>query len=81
MCEPLKEFFKQPGRTQLQLAEHCGRRQATVSRWVSGQNPIPEASLPAVAEFTGIPPATLRPDLAKLFLQPAPQIGCSVDRV
>ena len=39
----------------------------TVFRWEKGIRKIDDDKLPVVAEFTGLAPSVLRPDLAALF--------------
>lgn len=70
---PLKIFRETqvPPLTQDQLAALLGVSRATVNRWENGIRKIDEEKLPEVAEKTGIAPALLRPDLAKLMREAA----------
>lgn len=57
--ELLRTYFKTNRGKQQELANHLGLGASTVSQW---QN-VPAEHVRKVAEFTGISPAELRPDL------------------
>ena len=63
---PLVAYRRQHRMTQKALGSHLDVARETVARWETGR-PIDDKLLPRVAERTGIPRATLRPDLAKLL--------------
>lgn len=63
---PLVAYRRQHGLTQKTLGSYLDVARETVARWETGR-PIDDKLLPRVAERTGIPRATLRPDLAKLL--------------
>lgn len=66
---PLKTFRERhdPPLSQQQLAEELNVARETVTRWETGARKIDDEILPKVAEFTGIHPGRLRPDLAALL--------------
>jgi transcriptional regulator with XRE-family HTH domain len=68
---PLKEYRKNhiPNLSQAQLAALLGVTRITIARWETGARNIDQEKLTAVCELTGIAPAQLRPDLAKLMGQ------------
>lgn len=74
---PLQAFRENqnPPLNRRQLADLLGVSTAAVSRWEAGERKLDEQILPMVAEKTGIAPALLRPDLARLFDQPAEAAG------
>lgn len=49
------------------LAKHLGVSVGFISNVVRGVKALPVEHLKAVADFTGIPPAKLRPDIAEIF--------------
>lgn len=57
--ETLIAYFKANRGQQIRLAKHLGLYPSTVSQWQS----VPAEHVRAVAEFTGIEPSKLRPDL------------------
>lgn len=57
--EHLKAFFKANRGKQQELASHLGLWASTVSQWEN----VPAEHVRKVADFTGIDPAVLRPDL------------------
>jgi DNA-binding transcriptional regulator YdaS (Cro superfamily) len=69
----LRAALRERGHRQRDLAVRLGVTEPTVSRWVAWARdretgvPIPAEVLPVVSEMTGLSPAALRPDLAKLF--------------
>lgn len=67
---PLKSYRERqvPPLTQEDLAKLIGVGKSTISRWEDGKRKIDDELVGVVAEKTGIPPAELRPDLAKLFV-------------
>lgn len=68
MTHPLAEFrMKNNRQSQEALGEALSVTGVTVSRWETGARKIDEAILPRVVEYTGIPAAVLRPDLAELM--------------
>ena len=66
---PLRAFreSREPPLSQEQLADFLGVSRVTVTRWELGTRRIDHEKLPSVAEKTGIAPAVLRPDLARLM--------------
>lgn len=62
-----------PPLSQQQLADLLGYDRSTVTRWELGTRKIEPEDLPNISAKTGIPPAELRPDLAKLFASPVPE--------
>jgi transcriptional regulator with XRE-family HTH domain len=66
---PLKSYRErqEPPLTQEDLAKMIGVGKSTISRWEDGKRKIDDELVGVVTEITGIPPAELRPDLAKLF--------------
>lgn len=56
-----------PPLSQGKLGEEVGVSRMTVFRWEKGIRKIDDDKLPVVAEFTGLAPGVLRPDLAALF--------------
>jgi transcriptional regulator with XRE-family HTH domain len=65
---PLRAHRKAERITLEQLAERLGVNKSTVLRWEEGV--VPEKWVIAVSKETGIAPAVLRPDLAKLMNLP-----------
>ena len=65
MQKPLPDLLKMRGLRPIDLAKGLGVDKATVTRW--GQKQVPAQRVEQVSKFTGIPPKTLRPDLAGLF--------------
>lgn len=63
----LRQFRATENLTLAALAARIGVTKATVSRWERGERKIDENLIAVVAAETGIPAATLRPDLAALF--------------
>lgn len=57
--EQLVAYLKSNRGQQIALARHLGLSPSTVSQWKD----VPPEHVRRVAEFTGISPATLRPDL------------------
>jgi DNA-binding transcriptional regulator YdaS (Cro superfamily) len=55
------------GKTASSVAKALGINKATVSRWKD----VPPDRVIAVEKATGIPRQELRPDLAKIFAEPA----------
>lgn len=70
---PLKAYRTERGLTQDALAKELGVTSISVSRWETGARKIDDALLPDIAEKTGIPKRQLRPDLAELLNEPAPE--------
>lgn len=64
----LREYLKQPGVTAIGLAAQVGVDHSRVLRWAKGA--VPAERVAAVSRATGIPAATLRPDLAAAFAEP-----------
>jgi transcriptional regulator with XRE-family HTH domain len=64
---PLKSWRLATGISQYELGLELGVTNITVSRWETGLRKIDASLLPKVARITGINPARLRPDLAKLL--------------
>lgn len=56
------------GKTASSVARALGINKATVSRWKD----VPHDRVIAVENATGIPRHVLRPDLARIFSEPAP---------
>ena len=69
----IRAALRERGHRQRDVAARLGVTEPTVSRWVAWARdretgvPIPADALPVLAEMTGMAPAALRPDLAKLF--------------
>jgi transcriptional regulator with XRE-family HTH domain len=67
----LKNFRASRGLTQADLGRELGGlSDVTISRWETGERRIDDGLVPKVAEYTGIPRAELRPDLAALLEHP-----------
>ncbi|MCC6172040.1 MAG: helix-turn-helix transcriptional regulator [Gammaproteobacteria bacterium] len=66
---PVRAFRlrQNPPLAQEVLARRIGITKPNLSRIETGQQRISENLLPRICAETGIPAATLRPDLAKLF--------------
>lgn len=70
---PLKAYRERqvPPLSQGDLARRLGLPEGTLSRYETGKR-LPDVSkLPKIVKETGIPARELRPDLAKLFAEPA----------
>lgn len=61
---PLTDFRTREGLSQDDLAKLIGVSRETITRWENGTRKPDAATLPTIAEKTGIQPSTLRPDLA-----------------
>lgn len=61
--EKLLEYFNAERGRRIALAKHLKTSPANVSMWKE----VPPHRVRAIAEFTGIPPEHLRPDLAEIF--------------
>ena len=57
--EQLVAYLKSNRGQQIALAKHLGLYPSTVSQWKQ----VPAEHVRRVAEFTGIPPTVLRPDV------------------
>lgn len=66
---PLVAHRRQHKLTQRELAERLDVARTTVARWETGRR-IDSDLVPRVSERTGIAPAALRPDLARLLKAP-----------
>jgi DNA-binding transcriptional regulator YdaS (Cro superfamily) len=64
---PLLAFRLQRGYTQVETAGLLGVSPISVCRWETGAHKIDVELIPKISRLTGIHPAELRPDLAKLF--------------
>jgi transcriptional regulator with XRE-family HTH domain len=64
---PLKDYLKQDGVRQIELATAMSKTRWTIRRWANGETPIPVGAVSKLSELTGIPVPTLRPDLAEKF--------------
>ena len=64
---PLRQYRERHSLSRQQLGEILGVSRVTVARWETGERRIDQGYLALVATKTGIPPAALRPDLAKLL--------------
>lgn len=67
----LREFRE--GKTLDEAAKHIGVNKTTLLRWEDGTVQIPAGRVIAVEQATGIPRHLLRPDLAAIFVEPAPK--------
>lgn len=67
----LTSYLSQKGITAVALGEKLGVSHSTILRWADGKVPVPAERVAAVSRATGIPAATLRPDLAAVFAEPA----------
>lgn len=65
---PLRAYRKTEGMTLEQLADRLGVNKSTVLRWEEGV--VPAKRVLTISAETGIAPAVLRPDLAKLMNPP-----------
>lgn len=65
--EHLIAYFKANRGKQRELATHLGLYPSTVSQWKD----VPSEHVRKVSEFTNIPIADLRPDLAAIFAEAA----------
>ena len=64
---PLTRYRAERGLSQRDLAKVLDVASITVSRWERGLRNIDERLLPIVERVTGIAPALLRPDLARVL--------------
>lgn len=66
---PLRAFREQqdPPLSQDKLAGMLGVSRVAVTRWELGQRNIDAVLIPIIVEKTGIAPAVLRPDLARIM--------------
>jgi transcriptional regulator with XRE-family HTH domain len=64
---PLTRYRAERGLSQRDLAKALDVASITVSRWERGLRNIDERLLPIVERVTGIAPALLRPDLARVL--------------
>jgi len=64
---PLRQYRLAKSLSQAELAARIGVHTITVTRWELGTRQIDAEQVAKIARVTGIPPALLRPDLAKVF--------------
>jgi transcriptional regulator with XRE-family HTH domain len=64
---PLRQFRKERAWTQERLAKFLGVHWTTVARWELGTRQINLEQLGRVSRLTGIEPALLRPDIARVL--------------
>lgn len=74
VIHPLRAYREQhePPLSQADLAVMLEVSRPTIWRWETGARKVDDDLLPTVSEKTGIPKATLRPDLADLLQEPKP---------
>ena len=62
---PLSAYRRAFGLSQSQLAEKIGVQAPAISKWEARPFPkyVPAEQVVAIARATGVPPASLRPDL------------------
>lgn len=61
----LAKYFSQPGRTQMDLCRKIDAHSADMSRWVTGDRPVPIERCAAIERATGgiVKCEKLRPDV------------------
>jgi transcriptional regulator with XRE-family HTH domain len=64
---PLKIWRTVTSTSQYELGLRLGVTNITISRWETGLRKIDASLVPRVSKITGIPPKSLRPDLAQLL--------------
>ena len=61
MADPLREYIKESGTTQAELARQIGVKQPSLWKWMKAK--VPATRVLQISEITGIPPEELRPDV------------------
>jgi len=64
---PLRQFRNERGYTQVETARLLEVNPVTVARWETGTRQVDAELILKISKLTGIHPARLRPDLARLF--------------
>jgi transcriptional regulator with XRE-family HTH domain len=67
MKHPIEQWRAEKGLSQRDLAKELGASAISVSRWERGERKIDARWLADLYRVTGIEPAVLRPDLARVL--------------